>query len=81
ITLAALLALAAWLAVRRFPAGRWVAAGALVSAGGAAVQLAGIGEGHVFNHNDWFHVIQAVGIVLYARGARDLVPYDAGTTL
>ena len=28
--------------------------------------------GRVFNHNDLFHVVQAIGIALYARGGRAL---------
>ena len=39
---------------------------------GAVVQLGRIGQGRVFNHNDVFHVLQAIGIALYARGGRDL---------
>ena len=31
-----------------------------------------IGQGRVFNHNDVFHVVQAIGIALYARGGREL---------
>lgn len=83
ITLLGLLALAASLAARRLPGAGWVAAGVLVSALGGGVQLARIGHGRAFNHNDWFHVVQAIGLVVYARAGRDLVtrPYDAGTTL
>jgi hypothetical protein len=72
ITLGGLLALAASLAVRRAPGAGWVLAGVLVSALGGAVQLGRVGHGRAFNHNDWFHVVQAVGLVLYARAARDL---------
>jgi len=73
ITLAALLATGMWLAARRLPGAAWVLAGAAVSAAGAALQLFKVGHGHAFNHNDWFHVVQALGIVMYARAGRDLV--------
>ena len=72
ITLAGLLALAAALGARRQPGAAWVVAGVAASALGAVVQLARIGQGRVFNHNDLFHVVQALGIALYARGGRDL---------
>jgi hypothetical protein len=72
ITLAGLLALAAALGARGRPGAGWVVAGVAASALGAVVQLAHIGQGRVFNHNDLFHVVQAIGIVLYARGGRDL---------
>jgi len=73
ITLLGLLAFAAAQAARRRPGGGWVAAGVLVSLLGAVVQLGQIGVGRAFNHNDVFHVLQALGLVLYARGGRDLV--------
>ena len=73
ITLLGLLAFAAAQAARRRRGGGWVAAGVLVSLLGAVVQLGQIGVGRAFNHNDVFHVLQALGLVLYARGGRDLV--------
>jgi len=72
ITLAALVALVIVLARRRAPGGGWVALGIVASMVGALVQLERIGLGHGFNHNDLFHVIQSVGILLYARGGREL---------
>jgi len=72
ITLALLLGLAAWLSARGRPGAVWVTAGVAFSALGAAVQLARFGQGRAFNHNDLFHVLQSVGLVLYARGGRDL---------
>jgi hypothetical protein len=77
ITLAGLLALAATLAGRRRPGAGWVVAGVAASALGAAVQLGRFGQGRAFNHNDLFHVVQAVGIALYARAGRDLGRIDA----
>ena len=72
ITLAGLVALVMVLARRRAPGGGWVALGVVASMVGALVQLERIGLGHGFNHNDLFHVIQSVGILLYARGGREL---------
>jgi uncharacterized protein DUF6962 len=72
-TLLGIVGLGATLAARRQPGARWVIAGALASALGGAVQVARIGQGRVLNHNDVFHVVQAIGVVLYARGGRDLV--------
>lgn len=72
ITLVGLLALAAALGARRQPGARWIVAGVAASTIGAVVQLARIGQGRVFNHNDLFHVVQAIGIALYARGGREL---------
>jgi hypothetical protein len=77
ITLAGLLGLAAALGARRQPAAGWVAAGVAASAIGAVVQIARLGQGRVFNHNDVFHVVQAIGIALYARGGRELGPRPA----
>lgn len=72
ITLVGLLALAAALGAQRQPGARWIVAGVAASTIGAVVQLTRIGQGQVFNHNDLFHVVQAIGIALYARGGREL---------
>lgn len=72
ITLVGLLVLAAVRGGRGQPGAGWVMAGVAVSLAGAVVQLGRIGQGQVFNHNDLFHVLQAIGIALYARGGRDL---------
>ena len=78
ITLVVLLGLAAALGAQRQPGAGWVVAGVAASAIGAVVQLARIGQGRVFNHNDLFHVVQAIGIALYARGGRELSAPKAG---
>src|SRR5438045_2457270 len=75
---AGLAALAAALALGRRPGASWVAAGVATSALGALVQLHRLGLGHAFNHNDLFHVVQAAGLVLYARGGRDLAEPATG---
>ena len=72
ITLVGLLVLAAVRGGRGQPGAGWVMAGVALSLAGAVVQLGRIGQGRVFNHNDLFHVLQAIGIALYARGGRDL---------
>jgi len=77
ITLVGLLALAAALRAQRQPGAKWIVAGVAASTIGAVVQLARIGQGQVFNHNDLFHVVQAIGIALYARGGRALVTRPA----
>jgi hypothetical protein len=61
ITLAGLLGLAAALGARGRPGAGWVVAGVAASALGALVQLGRIGQGRTFNHNDLFHVVQAIG--------------------
>jgi len=76
-TLVGLLALAAALGVQRRPGAGWVVAGVAASAIGAVVQLTRVGQGWVFNHNDLFHVVQAIGLALYARGGRALVTRPA----
>jgi hypothetical protein len=72
ITLVGLIGLAALRGGRGRPGAGWVMAGVAVSLVGAVFQVGRIGEGRVFNHNDVFHVLQAIGIALYARGGRDL---------
>lgn len=72
ITILGIAGLGATLAARRQPGSGWVIAGTVVSAVGGFIQLARIGQGRAFNHNDVFHVVQAIGVVLYARGGRDL---------
>src|SRR6185436_10698955 len=66
-TLAGLLIFAAWLARRRRPGGGWIAGGVAVSLAGAVIQRGGRGLAPGFNHNDVFHVVQAVGLYLYFR--------------
>ena len=77
ITLVGLLALAAARGAERQPGARWIVAGVAASTIGAVIQLARVGQGRVFNHNDLFHVVQAIGIALYARGGRELVRRQA----
>ena len=77
ITLVGLLALAAALGAQRRPGVAWIVAGVAASAIGAVVQLTRVGQGRVFNHNDLFHVVQAIGLAFYARGGRELVARPA----
>jgi hypothetical protein len=46
-----------------------VVAGILVSFLAAGIQQAGIAPPPAFNHNDLYHVVQMVGVVLLYRGA------------
>jgi hypothetical protein len=73
LTLLGIAGLGATLAARRQPGAGWVIAGTVASFLGGVVQLARVGQGRVFNHNDVFHVVQAIGLVLFALGGRDLV--------
>jgi hypothetical protein len=57
---------------RRDPAGFWLAAGVVVSFFAAAVQLSGLTLAENFNHNDLYHVIQMVALVMFYRGASRL---------
>jgi hypothetical protein len=50
-------------------AARWIIAGVLVSAIAAVVQQGGLSLHEHFNHNDLYHVIQALGVWLLYRGA------------
>jgi uncharacterized protein DUF6962 len=65
------LALLAWRR-ERSPSAPWIAAGVLVSACAAAVQQSDFGLTERFNHNDVYHVIQALGLYLLYCGARRL---------
>ena len=51
-------------------AGPWIIAGIVVSFVGAAVQQSGFAPHRYFNHNDLYHVIQMVAVLLFYRGAR-----------
>ena len=51
-------------------AARWMLGGVLVSVAAAVVQQARLSPHEHFNHNDLYHVIQAVGVWLLYRGAR-----------
>ena len=66
--LVALLHLAAW----RRPGSRWIVAGVAVSIAAAAVQASGLDLHRHFNHNDLYHLVQLVALLLYYRGVRVL---------
>ncbi len=69
------LALASWLvaavAVRRAWSG-WILAGLGLSAVAAIVQQSGWPRLPAFNHNDLYHLIQALGLIAFFQGARRL---------
>ncbi|MBH0200236.1 MAG: hypothetical protein HP497_12585 [Nitrospira sp.] len=55
--------------VRNAPSAGWIIAGILVSFLAALVQQSGLALHPSFNHNDLYHVVQMVGMVLLYRGA------------
>lgn len=55
----------------------WIIAAVLVSALAAAVQVSGFALHRHFNHNDLYHVIQIVAMVLFYQGGRGLRIYSA----
>jgi len=75
-TLLGLLVFTGWLARHGRPGGAWIAAGVAASLAGAVVQRSGLDPSPAFNHNDLFHVVQAVGLYFYFQGG--LVLADAG---
>jgi Family of unknown function (DUF6962) len=52
--------------------GQWIVAGVVIGVAGLAVQFTGFRAHQVWNHNDFFHVIQMVAMYLFFRGARRL---------
>jgi hypothetical protein len=52
------------------PGSRWIVAGVAVSIAAAAVQATGLDLHRHFNHNDLYHLVQLVALLLYYRGAR-----------
>jgi hypothetical protein len=50
----------------------WIAGGVIVSFVAAAIQLGGRGLHRNFNHNDLYHVVQMIAMVLLYRGGRTL---------
>ena len=66
-TLLGLLVFAAWLTRQGRAGGWWTLVGVVVSLAGAVIQRSRF-QSAVFNHNDLFHVVQAVGMYLYFRG-------------
>jgi hypothetical protein len=57
---------------RRDPAGSWLTAGVAVSFLAAGVQLGGLTLAEHFNHNDLYHVVQMLALVMFYRGASRL---------
>jgi hypothetical protein len=55
--------------VRNAPSAGWIVAGILLSFLAALVQQSGLALHPSFNHNDLYHVVQMVGMVLLYRGA------------
>lgn len=57
----------------RESASRWILAGVVLSVAAAGVQASGFDLHRHFNHNDLYHVVQIAAMLLYYRGARQLV--------
>jgi len=70
----ALAALAAW--TRRDPSVPWLVAGVAVSMAGASAQVVRLALHPLFNHNDLFHVVQTLGLVLFYEAGRRLADRD-----
>ena len=60
-----------WLG-RRDQSAAWITTGVIVGFFAALIQLSGFAIHRQFNHNDLFHVIQAVSFYLFYRGGRRL---------
>ncbi len=72
-TMAALTVLHGWSAIRRRDrASAWVLGGVGVSVVAAGVQASGFALHRHFNHNDLYHLIQILAMVLLYVGARQL---------
>jgi len=69
--MAGIAALHLWSLLRfRDGASRWILGAVGISALAAAVQASGYDPHPHFNHNDLYHVIQIVAMILYYKGAR-----------
>jgi hypothetical protein len=68
---------AAW--VRTDSASLWVVAGVLASALAATAQAYGFALGPYLNHNDLYHLIQTVAMLLFYQGGKRLRIYSAST--
>ena len=56
----------------RYHASRWILGGVAVSVLAAGVQASGFAFHRHFNHNDLYHVIQIVAMILFYMGAKQL---------
>jgi hypothetical protein len=71
------LQIVAWARGHR-PEARWIAAGCVVSLLAAALQQSGIRLAAWFNHNDLYHVVQALALYAWYRGAREVADARTG---
>jgi hypothetical protein len=56
---------------------KWIIAGVLASFIGAGVQVGHIGFHFHFNHNDFYHVIQMVGLFFFYKGVINMKDFGA----
>lgn len=57
---------------RSVPGSGWIAAGILVSFAAAGIQRSSLNLHPEFNHNDLYHVVQMIAMILLYRGGRQL---------
>jgi hypothetical protein len=74
VILLVLAALAVW--TRRDPSAAWLVAGVAVSMAGASAQALRLAPHPLFNHNDLFHVVETLGLVLFYEAGRRLADRD-----
>jgi hypothetical protein len=76
--MAGIAALHLWSLLRsRDSASRWILGAVGISVLAGAVQAGGYAPHPHFNHNDLYHVIQIVAMILYYKGARLLRDHPA----
>jgi len=69
LTLFGLLAIGVYRQRAGLPGAGWLLAGVTVSFAGALVQYARLAPHRYFNHNDLFHVVQMLAMILFYRAA------------
>ena len=75
--MAIVLMLQAWGSYRRREASAsWITGGIVVSMIAALIQMRGYDLHRYFDHNDQFHLVQMVGVVLFFQGAKRIRPRD-----
>lgn len=58
------------------PASRWILGGVLVSLAAAGIQAARVAPHEHFNHNDLYHVVQIVAMLLYYAGVKRMKDFS-----
>lgn len=76
VSAAIVLALGALAWTRHDPSAPWLVAGVAVSMAGASAQAFRLALHPLFNHNDLFHVVETLGLVLFYEAGRRLADRD-----